>query len=168
LEKCPNCTFAEMARRRAGLEREQRVDEPRPTGRDTPSGAGKETPSRSILIKASNTSRYAGRVDGQNRWDWTIFIDADQDALSRIQRSATSDSLANRARAANLALCRAVIPDAGPGAAALDVKHRRERYRELTREDLRLCPPCKRGRPIPMQDLPPLTSQRTKAVTRYD
>lgn len=77
LQKYPNGTFAELAKSRAGLERKARGDEPSPPS--------KETPSSDIVIKASNTSRYAGRVEGRNRWDWTIFIDADQDALSRIQ-----------------------------------------------------------------------------------
>ena len=43
--------------------------------------------------------------------------------------------MANRGRAANLALCRELIPDAGPGAPALEVKDWRERYRQLTGED---------------------------------
>jgi len=74
--------------------------------------------------------------------------------------------MANRGRAANLALCRELIPDAGPG--ALEVKDWTERYRELTGQDVRLCPACKRGRLIRMQDLPPLASERIKSVTRYD
>jgi hypothetical protein len=50
----------------------------------------------------------------------------------------------------------------------LEMKDWRERYRELTGEDLRLCPACKRGRLIPMQTLLPLTSLQTKGVTGYD
>jgi hypothetical protein len=76
--------------------------------------------------------------------------------------------MANRGRAANLALCRELIPDAGPGAPALEVKDWTERYRQLTGEDPRLCPACKRGRLIPKQALPPLTSVQTKGVTGYD
>jgi putative transposase len=47
--------------------------------------------------------------------------------------------MANRGRAANLALCRMLIPNAQPGAATLEVKSWRERYRELTGENVRLC-----------------------------
>jgi hypothetical protein len=77
LEKYPNGTFAGLAKSRAGLERESRRDEPRQPA--------KEARSRDIVINAANTSRYLGRIDGQDRWDWTIFINADQDALARIQ-----------------------------------------------------------------------------------
>ncbi len=77
LQKYPSGTFAELAQRRAGLEGEPRRDEPRPSA--------KETLGRDLVIKARNTYQYTGRVDGQDRWDWTIFIDADQDSLSRIQ-----------------------------------------------------------------------------------
>lgn len=76
--------------------------------------------------------------------------------------------MANRGRAANLAMCRELIPDAGLAAAALEVKDWKERYRELTGEDVRLCPACKRGRLITSQELPPLTSERTICVSRYD
>jgi len=76
--------------------------------------------------------------------------------------------MANRGRAANLALCRELIPDARPGAPALEMKDWKERYRELIGEDLRLCPACKRGRLIPMQELPLLASERTKSVPPYD
>jgi hypothetical protein len=76
LEGYPNGTFADLAKRRAGLERAPRPEESRP--------AAKETRTTDIVIKAGNTSRYASR-DGQDRWDWTIFIDADQDVLSRIR-----------------------------------------------------------------------------------
>lgn len=76
LQKYPNGTFTDLAKSRAGLQPERR-DEPRPPTKDTRSS--------DIVIKASNTARYAGQVDGQGRWDWTIFIDADQDAVSRIQ-----------------------------------------------------------------------------------
>jgi len=76
--------------------------------------------------------------------------------------------MANRGRAANLALCRELIPDAAPGAPALEVKDWSERYRQLTGEDPRLCPACKRGRLIPKQALLPLTSVQTKGVTGYD
>lgn len=73
LQKYPNGTFAELAKRRAGLEREPRREEPNPPAKETRSG--------DIVIKAGNTSRYSGEVDGRGRWDWTIFIDGDQDVL---------------------------------------------------------------------------------------
>ena len=76
--------------------------------------------------------------------------------------------MANRGRAANLALCRELIPDAGPGAPALEVKDWSERYRQLTGEDPRLCPACKRGRLIPRQALLPLTFVQTNGVTAND
>jgi len=76
--------------------------------------------------------------------------------------------MANRGRAANLALCRELIPDAAPGHPALEVKDWTERYRQLTGEDPRLCPACKRGRLIPKQALLPLTWVQTKGVTAYD
>jgi hypothetical protein len=76
--------------------------------------------------------------------------------------------MANRGRAANLALCRELIPGAAPGAPAPEVKDWSERYRQLTGEDPRLCPACKRGRLIPKQALPPLTSVQTRGVTGYD
>jgi prokaryotic YEATS domain/Caspase domain len=77
LQKYPNGTFAELATSRAGLQREPRRNEPPVSTKETPIG--------NLVIKANNTSRYAGQVDGQNRWDWTIFIDADQDTLSQIR-----------------------------------------------------------------------------------
>ena len=76
--------------------------------------------------------------------------------------------MANRGRTANLALCRELIPDAAPSAPALAVKDWSERYRQLTGEDPRLCPACKRGRLIPAQALLPLSSVQTKGVTGYD
>jgi putative transposase/transposase-like zinc-binding protein len=76
--------------------------------------------------------------------------------------------MANRGRATYLALCRELIPDAEPGAAPLVVKDWKERYRELTGEDVRLCPACKRGRMIPMLELHPHASERTKSLTPND
>ena len=76
--------------------------------------------------------------------------------------------MANRARAANLALCRNLIPDSVHAAPALEVKDWTERYSQLTGEDITLCPACKRGRLIPRQNLPPLTPEQTKQVTPYD
>jgi hypothetical protein len=76
--------------------------------------------------------------------------------------------MANRGRAANLALCRELIPADARPAPALEVKDFNERYRQLTGEDPRLCPACKRGRLIPRQDFPPLTPNQTKQVTPYD
>jgi len=76
--------------------------------------------------------------------------------------------MANRARAANLALCRKLIPDSVQAAPALEVKDWTERYSQLTGQDITLCPACKRGRLIPRQNLPPLTPEQTKQVTPYD
>ena len=65
--------------------------------------------------------------------------------------------MANRGRAANLALCRSLIPDAGVTIPALEVKDWKERYRQLTGEDVHLCPACKQGRLRAVRLLTPLT-----------
>jgi hypothetical protein len=54
--------------------------------------------------------------------------------------------MANRGRAANLALCRSLIPDAAPPPPAGQLKDWKERYRELTGEDVSLYQASKRGR----------------------
>ena len=66
--------------------------------------------------------------------------------------------MANRQHAANLALCRSLLPDAQQPVSPLAVKDWKERYRELTGEDVRLCPACKRGRLMAVRILNPLTS----------
>lgn len=71
--------------------------------------------------------------------------------------------MANRHRAANLDLCRRLIGDVSPHESQL--KDWRERYRELTGEDLNLCPACKRGRLIPIEPLLPVAP---KHVIGYD
>jgi hypothetical protein len=76
--------------------------------------------------------------------------------------------MANRHRAVNLALCRSLIPDTDVTIPDLEVKDWKDRYHELTGEDVGLCPACKRGRLIPRQELPPLTCERSKAVAWYD
>jgi hypothetical protein len=76
--------------------------------------------------------------------------------------------MANRGRAANLALCRKLIPDSVPGAPALKVKDFTDRHPQLTGEDISLCPACKRGRLIPRQVFPPFTPKQTKQVTPND
>jgi len=78
--------------------------------------------------------------------------------------------MANRRRAANLALCRSLLPDAQQPVSPLAVKDWKERYRELTGEDLRLCPACKRGRLMAVRILNPLTSSplMRNTVVSYD
>jgi hypothetical protein len=71
--------------------------------------------------------------------------------------------MANRHRAANLDRCRRLIGDVSPPESQL--RDWRERYRELTGEDLNLCPACKQGRLIPVEPLLPIAS---KDVLRYD
>jgi hypothetical protein len=71
--------------------------------------------------------------------------------------------MANRHRASNLDRCRRLIGDVSPPESQL--RDWRERYRELTGEDLNLCPACKQGRLIPVEPLLPLAS---KDVVRYD
>jgi uncharacterized caspase-like protein len=72
LQRYPNGTFAELARRRSVAAAE-------------PDPPAKQTRTRDIVIKANNTARYAGQVGGQDRWDWTVFIDADPETLSLIR-----------------------------------------------------------------------------------
>lgn len=76
--------------------------------------------------------------------------------------------MANRHRTANLALCRRLIGDNGQAAASSEVRDWRERYRDLTGEDLSLCPACKRGRLIAVRLLLPLTSQPTTLAAHPD
>jgi hypothetical protein len=76
--------------------------------------------------------------------------------------------MANRGRAANLALCRSLIPDAGITVPAPQAKDWKERYHELTGEDLNLCPACKRGRLMAVQVIKPLTSEHTKIANPHD
>jgi hypothetical protein len=73
--------------------------------------------------------------------------------------------MANRHRASSLAQCRRLIGDTGQAAARLEVKDWKERYRELTGDDLSLCPACKRGRLIAVRVLLPLPSPITLVVT---
>ena len=70
--------------------------------------------------------------------------------------------MANQRRTANLALCRSLIPDAEVMVPDLEVKDWKERYRELTGEDVSLCPACKRGRLIAVRMLKPLTRDQTE------
>jgi len=135
---------------------------------------------------AISNQRLLALEDGRISFSWKDYRDSSQskvrtlEAEEFIRRFLTHvlpDSfqkiryfglMANRGRAANLALCRMLIPNAQPGAATLEVQDSTERYRELTGEDARLCPACKRGRMIPMLELPPVASERTKSVTPYD
>jgi hypothetical protein len=77
-------------------------------------------------------------------------------------------SMANRHRAANLELCRRLMADPRVEAAAPEVKDWKERYRELTGEDVNLCPVCKRGRLMPVRILLPLAWEQTETAEAYD
>ena len=70
--------------------------------------------------------------------------------------------LANRRRAANLALCRSLIPDCGLQPSAVEVKDWKDRYLELTGEDLSLCPACKLGHLNRVQVLKPTSVARAE------
>ena len=76
--------------------------------------------------------------------------------------------MANRHRAANLALCRRLIEPSSPSASPALVKDWKDRYRELTGQDVNLCPACKLGRLIPVEILLPLSQVRTEGVLQYD
>ncbi len=76
--------------------------------------------------------------------------------------------MANRHRTENLALCRRLIGDNGQAAASPEVKDWRQRYRDLTGEDLSLCPACKRGRLIAVRLLLPLASLPTTLAPHPD
>ena len=135
---------------------------------------------------AISNHRLSSLEDGRVTFSWKDYRDGDKtkemtlDAEEFIRRfliHVLPDGfqkiryfgfMANRRRAANLALCRELIPNSAPGAPALEVKDWTERYRLLTGEDLRLCPACKLGRLISRRDLPPLSLQQTKQATPYD
>jgi len=36
-------------------------------------------------LKLTNDSCYAGRIGDTDRWDWTTYLDADQDELANIE-----------------------------------------------------------------------------------
>jgi len=76
--------------------------------------------------------------------------------------------MANRRRAANLALCRTLMPDAAETPPALGVNDWKERYRELTGEDVHLCPACKQGRMRPVQEFKPLERALTTSANPDD
>lgn len=76
--------------------------------------------------------------------------------------------MANRGRAANLALCRTLIPDAEATLPPLEFKDWKERYRELTGEDVHLCPACKLGRLRPVREFKPLGKELVRSANQYD
>jgi hypothetical protein len=76
--------------------------------------------------------------------------------------------MANRHRARNLALCRSLIPDAGVEGPTVEVKDWRERYCELTGEDVSLCPACKSGRLRRVRELTPATREQVKGANPHD
>ncbi|HKR59067.1 MAG TPA: transposase, partial [Pyrinomonadaceae bacterium] len=76
--------------------------------------------------------------------------------------------MANRHRTANLALCRRLIEPDSPSASPPLVKDWKARYRDLTGEDLNVCPACKLGHLLPVEILLPLSQVFTDSVILYD
>jgi hypothetical protein len=58
------------------------------------------------------------------------------------------------------------MPDAGATLPPLEVKDWKERYRELTGEDVHLCPACKQGRPRP--EFKPLEKELVRSANQHD
>lgn len=131
---------------------------------------------------AISNNRLPGLQDGRVTFSWKDYRDGDKtkemtlDACEFIRRfllHVLPDGfqkiryfglMANRHRATNLALCRSLIPDAGVvDAPALEVKDWRDRYRELTGEDVSLCPACKSGRLRGVRLLKPPWDEATQA-----
>jgi len=75
--------------------------------------------------------------------------------------------MANRHRATGLELCRRFLGDVSQPAVT-QLKDWKQRYLQLTGNDLSLCPACKLGRLVPVQILLPLTSLIGRDVIRYD
>ncbi|HLG15188.1 MAG TPA: transposase [Blastocatellia bacterium] len=138
---------------------------------------------------AISNNRLLGLEDGKVTFSWKDYRDGDktkqmtleaEEFIRRFLMHVLPDGfqkiryfglMANRNRAANLALCRTLIPDAGPVVSTLEVKDWKERYRELTGEDVSLCPACKRGRLRAVRVLKPLTREQTeqsKSANRDD
>lgn len=76
--------------------------------------------------------------------------------------------MANRGRAANLTLCRTLIPDAGATLSPPEVKDWKQRYHELTGEDVHLCPACKQGRLRPIREFKPPQKELVRSANQYD
>lgn len=76
--------------------------------------------------------------------------------------------MANRHRSRNIDFCRSLIPNVAVTVPSLEVKDWKERYRELTGEDLSVCPACKQGRLIRVETLPPLASLPVAQQAQFD
>jgi hypothetical protein len=76
--------------------------------------------------------------------------------------------MANRNRRESLDLCRRLIEDAQIPAQPGPLKDWKQRFQELTGEDLSLCPHCNQGRLVRVQTWMPFSDVSTKHVTRYD
>ena len=132
---------------------------------------------------AISNNRLLGLKDGSVTFSWKDYRDGDKnkemtlDAREFIRRflmHVLPDGfqkiryfgfMANRHRAANLDLCRRLIGDTGAQVPSVEAKDWKERYRELTGEDVSLCPACKRARLIAVRLLLPLTNERTAQTT---
>lgn len=76
--------------------------------------------------------------------------------------------MANRHRRESLDLCRRLIGDAQIPAQPGHLKDWKQRFQELTGEDLSLCPRCIQGQLIRVQTLLPFSEVSTKNATTYD
>jgi hypothetical protein len=76
--------------------------------------------------------------------------------------------MANRHHAQSLSLCRRLLGSNSPSPSTPQVKDWKERYRELTGEDLNVCPACKQGRLFRVDLLLPIPSNPLLPDVRYD
>jgi Putative transposase len=105
---------------------------------------------------AISNNRLLGLEDRKVRFSWKDYRDSDktkemtleaEEFIRRFLMHVLPDGfqkiryfgfMANRRRAANLALCRSLIGDTGAPVSTVGVKDWKERYRELTGEDVQL------------------------------
>ena len=135
---------------------------------------------------AISNHRLVGLEDGRLTFNWKDYRDSGAskpmtlDAVEFIRRFLLHvlpeafqkiryfGFMANRHRTDNLALCRRSIQPASPSVSPPLVKDWKDRYRELTGNDLNVCPACKLGRLIPMETLLPISRVRTDGMIQYD
>jgi hypothetical protein len=135
---------------------------------------------------AISNHRLVGLEDGRLTFNWKDYRDSGAskpmtlDAVEFIRRFLLHvlpeafqkiryfGFMANRHRTDNLALCRRLIQPASPSVSPPLVKDWKDRYRDLTGNDLNVCPACKLGRLIPMETLLPISRVLTDGIIQYD